>query len=93
MASTKDTPPQHTERVFDLLRNSDPIRSVADALVQLAEARQNADYDHLARFTRARALDYVSLSEKSVETVDQLESSDTFKMLLAMIALRTSKRG
>ncbi|MBI2706402.1 MAG: hypothetical protein HYX32_14110 [Actinobacteria bacterium] len=85
-----DNPPKHLGSVVDRLRLNADLSAVANAFVELQQQREEADYNHLADFTRPGVLALVARSMRAIELVDQNAGSDDFRAFLGLITLRTS---
>jgi len=82
--------PQHLRLIADELRQDQTVRLVADSLVGLKEAREEADYDHTRPFNKRETL---TLLEDARATVEQLKrSTPRLDAMMALIALKTSPR-
>lgn len=65
------------------------LKDVAEAFVELQQARHEADYDSFRTFTRAEALDLVDLAEQAFvnwRTIRRTIPADVF--LAALLAYR-----
>lgn len=65
------------------------IRFVADAFVQLQEARHDADYDFSRSFAKAEALDHIRLARDALERLEAARTTtDGERFLLEMLVGR-----
>jgi len=83
-------PPKHLDSVVGRLRSNSAVSSVAATFVDLQEQREEADYNHLADFTRPGTLALVARAKRAVKSTDQGGASDDFQAFFGLIALRTS---
>lgn len=84
------TPPKHLDAVVDRLRLNHEVSALAATFVELQEQREDADYNHLADFTRPGVLGLVDRAKKAIELIDEHAQSDDFQAFFGLIALRTS---
>lgn len=87
-----DQPPKHLNAVIDRLRANNDLTSVATTFRDLQEQREEADYNHLADFTRPGTLALVARSRRAMALVDRGRNTDDFQAFFGIIALRTSTR-
>lgn len=85
-----DNPPRHLDPVVLRLRANSDLSTVASTFVELQESREDADYNHVANFTRPGTLALVARSKRAIEVVDRFASTDDFQAFFGLIALRTS---
>ena len=82
------TPPKRIAPIVDRLRGNRPVSTVATSFLSLNEAREEADYDHLADFTRPRVRALIVSASTSVATLTADERPGAFGSFLGLIALR-----
>lgn len=85
IAERRGKPPQHASTLIAALRTTD-IKDVSEAFCDLQEARHDADYDHLAPFEKAMALQHIRDAEHAIATLRGADQRDrqTFFALLAL---------
>lgn len=71
---------------------STPLVDVAEALLSLQEARHNADYDHLAGFTKAGVLQSVDVVVDALAKLETLKGTAALQRFVSLLALRQSLR-
>ncbi len=82
--------PQHLQPIVDVLRRDAAVSSVADSLIGLKEAREEADYDHTRPFRKRETL---TLLEDARATVAHLKTATpSLDQAMALIALKTTPR-
>lgn len=82
--------PQHLRSVVDVLKQDPAVTAVADSLMALKEAREEADYDHTRPFNKRETLTFL---EEARFTVSELQAaSGSLPDLMALIALKTTPR-
>lgn len=84
------TPPKHLDSIILRLRQNADLSAVARNFVDLQQRREEADYDHLANFTRPDVLASVGLAKRSVAITWNQRDTDDFRAFFSVIALRTS---
>jgi hypothetical protein len=80
--------PQHLQPIVDALKQDPLVNSVADSLIGLKEAREEADYDHTRPFKKRETL---TLLEDARATVAQLKTG-TAPLGEAMSLIRSRRR-
>jgi hypothetical protein len=86
----RTTAPQHLQPIVDVLRQDSAVSSVADSLIGLKEAREEADYDHTRPFEKRETL---TLLEDARATVAHLKTATpSLDQAMALIALKTTPR-
>jgi hypothetical protein len=90
IAGRRGNPPTHAR---DLIRNlqGTAIADVAAAFCDLQEARHQADYDHLASFSKAATLLYIQDAQQAISKLTTAIPSER-EAFFALVALRTSLR-
>lgn len=78
--------PETARRVAE---NSD-LLDVALTLPQLRQARMEADYDHLANFTKATALTRISQARTAMRSLDNTAGSPAYVAFLALLAMKAN---
>ncbi len=82
--------PQHLRPVVDVLKQDPVVTSVADSLMALKEAREEADYDHTRAFNKRETL---TILEEARSTVAGLQASQgSLDDVTALIALKATPR-
>ena len=82
--------PQHLQPIVDALQQDAAVSSVADSLIGLKEAREEADYDHTRPFKKRETL---TLLEDARATVARLKTATpSLDQAMALIALKTTPR-
>ncbi|GIU85358.1 MAG: hypothetical protein KatS3mg008_2133 [Acidimicrobiales bacterium] len=84
------TPPRHLDGIVQRLRQNPALTDVASTFIDLQQQREDADYNHLADFTKPGVLALVSRARKAVETIDSEKGSDDFRDFFGLVTLRTS---
>ena len=81
--------PKHIEVLFTTggSRISPGLVAIADGFLQLNEKREQADYDHLAVFTRPDSLQLIALARQLVTSVSEVDTSDASRFF-GLIALQ-----
>jgi len=74
------------------LRQNPQIVEIADAFLALLQARHQADYDHLAKVTKATALGHYRQAVNVLDLLDTLDRTRDLEDFLALIALNTPLR-
>ncbi len=69
------------------MRGSQDVRDVAKTFMQLQEARHEADYNHLADFTRPGVLALIDRSRDAVNRLIQLDTAE-IRLFLGYVAMR-----
>jgi len=87
-----ESPPEYLDVVVERLRSNPGLSDVANAFVDLQQQREDADYNHLADFTRPGVLSLVHRARAAVELLDELERNDddVLRAFLILVLLRTS---
>lgn len=83
-----NSPSQHLEPIVDRLRRSREVSSLAADFLALNEAREEADYDHAADFTRPRVRALIARAETSVQLLQDQPWPDSLSLFVGLIALR-----
>lgn len=83
-------PPEPLADSVDAVKAVSALVDVAVTFPALIEARERADYDHLARLTKVDTLSNVQLAEESIKKLDSVKGCREREIFLACIALRTS---
>lgn len=82
--------PQHLQPIVQALQSDADVNSVADSLIGLKEAREEADYDHTRPFDKRETL---TLLEDARATVTRLKAAGpSLDQAIALIALKTTPR-
>jgi len=82
--------PQHLQPIVQALGLDPAVTSVADSLIGLKEAREEADYDHTRPFDKRETL---TLLEDARATVASLQAAGpSLDQAMALIALKTTPR-
>lgn len=82
--------PQHLQPIADALKQDATVSTVADSLIGLKEAREEADYDHTRPFNKRETL---TLLEDARATVIHLKQGGaSLDQAMALIALKTTPR-
>lgn len=82
--------PQHLQPIVNALQQNEAVGSVADSLIGLKEAREEADYDHTRRFRKRETL---TLLDDARTTVARLKAAgSSLDQVMALIALKTTPR-
>lgn len=68
------------------------VLDAALAFTSLYDARHDADYNHLADFSRAATLSLVDLAQDAIAKLDRAKGSPELKSFFAHIVLRTGLR-
>jgi hypothetical protein len=84
-------PPAGLEPSLRSVRAVPELLDVSVSFPLLLDARERADYDHMASFTKAEVLSHVEAAEDSIVKLDGVKSSER-EIYLACIALRSSAR-
>lgn len=66
------------------------ILDAALAFTSLYDARHDADYNHLADFSRAATLSLVDLAQHAIAKLDNAKGSPELEAFFAHVVLRTS---
>lgn len=83
--------PQHLQPIVQALQSNGPVNSVADSLIGLKEAREEADYDHPRPFDERETL---ALLKDARATVRSLQAAGpSLDQAMALIALPELPRG
>ncbi len=82
-----DHVPMHVRPCVERLRAITPVTSIAAAFVDLQEAREQADYDHMADFSRASTRTLVGSARQACRDVDR--DPDGFSEFLGLVLLKT----
>ena len=91
-AFTKDQIPPKLEALLNGESVQDPLADVANAFIELQEARHDADYNRARRFTRQETLDLVEQADQAFQDWSEVRSTlqaDTF--LTALLAYRNMR--
>lgn len=93
-ASGAGTPPPALASTVGALRRDEEVRSVAEDLGVLSDARRAADYDHFAQFTEARALRAIRVASRAVGTVEAgpFRASEGGRTFLQLVARQAAAR-
>jgi hypothetical protein len=84
------TAPQHLQPIVQALGSEAEVNSVADSLIGLKEAREEADYDHTRPFDKRETL---TLLADARATVDCLKAGGRpLEQSMALIALKATPR-
>lgn len=86
------SPPKHLDEVILRLRQNNDLSVVTSNFVDLQQRREEADYDHLADFTRPDVLASVVLAKRSSDITWHKKTTDDFRAFFGLIALRTTLR-
>lgn len=82
--------PQHLQPIVQALKSDEAVNSVADSLIGLKEAREEADYDHTRPFDKRETL---TLLKDARATVASLQAAGpSLDQAMALIALKTTPR-
>lgn len=82
--------PQHLQPIVDELKRDETVWAMADSLIGLKEAREEADYDHTRLFDKREAIGFLSDART---TVEQLRvPAPSMDAVMALIALKTTPR-
>lgn len=82
--------PRYLQPIADQLQQDATVNSVADSLIGLKEAREEADYDHTRPFDKRETL---TLLEDARATVTYLKAAGApLRQAMALIALKTTPR-
>lgn len=65
-----------------------PLKLVASAFIQLQEARQEADYDTIKRFSRADTQQLIALAEQAFSTWDEVKGTPAANVFLTALLLQ-----
>lgn len=87
---TGDRPPKHLDTIVFRLRTHVDLSAVAATFIELQEQREEADYNHLADFSRPAVLTLTTRAERAIQSIDQHMTTDEFRAFFGLIALRTS---
>jgi predicted lipid-binding transport protein (Tim44 family) len=68
---------------------SNPLRDVAIAFQQLQQARYDADYNHMADFTRPETLSLVQTAEDAMRKLNAARTTGDYERLVAFLALKS----
>lgn len=83
-------PPAHLESTLARLRGNEDLSAVASTFIELQQQREDADYNHLADFTRGGVLGMVGRARRAVDLVDEIEATDDCQAFLGLVGLRAS---
>lgn len=86
VANPNQAPPHSRELVESL--GASPIADLALAFVDLYQARRDADYNHLAGFSKAATLNLIETAQLAMATIDAAPLRDR-QAFLALVALQT----
>lgn len=85
------TAPRRLGATVERLRDSVPVVTLATDFLALNEAREEADYDHLADFTRPRVRALIERASQAVALLTADDRDGAFVSFLGLVALRISK--
>jgi hypothetical protein len=74
------------------IRANTALLDVAVAFPQLKERRHDADYNHLATFTRAEALSWVDAAKDAIQKLDSQCGTPDYVRFMALFLLKTAPR-
>lgn len=83
-----NSPPPHVAGVVERLRQSATVSRMAADFMWLNEAREQADYDHLADFTKPRVLALIERAQDAVDVLSSPVRDDDLSSFLGLVALR-----
>jgi uncharacterized protein (UPF0332 family) len=86
------TPPKHQGSVLDHLRANVILTDIATAFSDLMQARHDADYNHLAQFSRPEVLTLIDSANDAVQKLDSLQGGPDFQRFAALAAVYTRLR-
>lgn len=84
--------PQHRKELIDQVRNNQNLKDVATAFIDLQQARHEADYDHLARFTRAGTVARVNSAREAIGKLDAEIPSADLEVFFSLVMIGTKDR-
>jgi hypothetical protein len=82
--------PQHLQPIVGALRQDATVRSLADSLIGLKEAREEADYDHTRPFNKRETLTFLADARATVEQLKVTTAS--LDGMMGLIALKATPR-
>jgi hypothetical protein len=82
-------PPARVAYSVKRLRANVPLRDVAIAFQQLQQARYDADYNHIADFTRPETLSLIDTAEDAISKLIAARRTDDYERLVAFLALKS----
>jgi len=91
IASPSNPPANVGPTVLELRANT-RVRDIAIAFQTLIEARHEADYDHMADFTRAETISLVDLADDAIATLNAIRGSRDYQALMAFVAFKSNVR-
>lgn len=80
------TAPQKVRASVGVLQQNQNLVDVCDAYQELYEARNRADYDHTASFSKPTTLAHVDLSEAAIQLLAVESGKPDYQRLMAHIA-------
>ena len=82
-------PPPRLKLAMLAIRNSSALLDVALAFQTLQQSRYEADYDHLADFTRPATLNLIDQVRDAIAKLKRMEESESYERLMAQIAMHS----
>jgi hypothetical protein len=86
------TPPRMIGWAIDRLRKDVLLVDVAGTFKDLQQARHEADYDHLAAFTKPGVLTLINSAKDAIQKLDSLEGSNDMALFITLLTLQTGSR-
>ncbi|MHB1535547.1 MAG: hypothetical protein ACYC1D_13245 [Acidimicrobiales bacterium] len=83
---------QHIQAIVTELQANPDIKRFAAIFLRLQQARHEADYDHLADFSKATTLTHLQQARTALDLIDSLMGTPDGERLLALIALHVQLR-
>ena len=88
--ATPNKAPEEARTIATTASANAALVDVAEALLSLQEARHNADYDHLADFTKASVLQSVDVASDALDKLAALKGTGDAQRFISMLAMRQS---
>lgn len=81
------TPPERVRAAMLKVRSDTDLLDIADAFIQLQEARHEADYDHLADFSRPGSLALIDMSWDACDKLNASIGTPSSELFLAHVTM------
>lgn len=89
MVTPASAPPKVRDAA-NLMQTSSDLLDVALAFTSLYDARHDADYNHLADFSRAATLSLIDQARDAIDKLNNAQGTPQLEAFFAHIALRSS---
>jgi hypothetical protein len=83
------TLPKATGWAVSTLRNNPDLVDATGTFADLQQARHQADYDHLASFTKPGVLALIDLAKDAIRKLTNLQGSPDLALFVTLLTLET----